>query len=177
MYVIITKKTTHNQHFLTLYGLLLSWPRKKKNACTHIFFKIHSLRNLDSSSWISRHAQMSVRASVHTYTHRGMYKHLGCNLHGLSDSNLFLQYSLTFPYILPSCCGVFFPVYWNDFRVFQFHKKRASTRRPHENPKGKTLCKFSLQSKRNAKWGYGNNFLAHKYSISFWADGCQVENV
>jgi len=45
---------------------------------------------------------MSVRDSMHTYTHRGMYKHLGYNLHGLSDFNLFLQCSLTFPYILPS---------------------------------------------------------------------------
>ena len=148
---------------------------EKKNVCTHIFFQIHSLRNPDSSSWISRHPQMSVRDSMYTYTHRGMYEHLGYNLHGLSDFNLFLHCFLTFPYILPSF--FFFPVYWNDFRVFQFHKKRASTGRPHENPTGKTLCKFSLQSKWNAKWGCGNNFLAHKYLIGFWVDGCQVENL
>ena len=40
---------------------------------------------------------------MHTNTHRGMYKHLGYNLRGLSDFSLFLQYSLTFPYISPSC--------------------------------------------------------------------------
>lgn len=108
--------------FLNSLWLTDIMAQKKKNVCTHVFFQIHSLRNLDSSSSISRHAQMSVRASVHTYTHRGMYEHLGCNLHGLSDSNLFLQYSLTFPYILPSCCFFFFLFIEITLECFSFTK-------------------------------------------------------